>query len=430
MHGTDRVVRVVMTADNHLSAYTPKLSPQRLAERRRRLDMAFKRTVDEAIARHVHLFIQAGDLFDSLDPRNREREFVAEQLARLRAAGVHVFAASGNHDTPRQRTAHGGSSPQGVYDRLGGLHYFAEAHRVQPVALEVAGLRLAIAGLSSNPGAPPGSDPLDGVQLADPEGVLTSADLGILILHAAIEGHGYPGEAEMIVRRSSLDRLSDFQIILAGHVHAFASFQVGNKAVVVCGATERMEFGQAAGAPGFAYLELTSAGLHHAEHIPIAPQPRHVVTIRTTELWPSTGSVASSDGQVESAGVPSNQDPTDIVKHRLAPFCTADAMVRLRLEGPVTRDQYRSLDLYQIWLYGQQRAFSFEIDESSLFLAAERPEDAVSRGERVAPRDMLEQVLCEWIDRAATPAERALLAQTRTRILACYDALMGGRAGQ
>ena len=66
------IVRVVVTADNHLSAYSPKLSPAKLAERRRRLGMAFKQTVDTAIERRVHLFIQAGDLFDSVDPRNRE----------------------------------------------------------------------------------------------------------------------------------------------------------------------------------------------------------------------------------------------------------------------------------------------------------------------------------------------------------------------
>ena len=282
----DDTLRVILTADNHLSAYTPKLSPQRLSERRQRLRKAFSQVVDEAIARRAHLFFQAGDLFDTTDPRNLEREFVAAQLVRLRDAGIRVFAVSGNHDTPRQRTEHGGYSPQGVYAQLGGLHYFPESRRIQPVSIEAAGMRVAIAGLSNYPGAAPGGDPLDGVEVEDPNGALAQMDIGILVLHATIEGHGFPGEDESIVRRASLDQLPSFRVVLAGHVHAYARFHIGDTAVVVCGPTERMEFGEAEGKPGFAYLELTQAGLRHVEHIAMPSQPRHVVIVRTPELWP------------------------------------------------------------------------------------------------------------------------------------------------
>ena len=450
--GTNDVVRVVMTADSHLSAYIPKLPPQRLSERRQRLRQAFARVVDEAIARRAHLFIQAGDLFDSTDPRNLEREFVAHQLARLRDAEVHVFAVSGNHDTPRQRTEHGGASPQGVYAELGGLHYFAESHVLRPVPVDVAGLRVAIAGLSSNPGAAPGGDPLDGVELEDQAGILAQADLGILVLHAAVEGHGFPGEAESIVRRASLEQLSGFRVVLAGHVHAHARFAVGDKAVVVCGPTERMEFGEAEGKPGFAYLELTRAGLRDAEHIRIPPQPRQVVTIRTAELWPhprSTPVPSDSLTAPEADSVPSGgpphappdeaeslddgevgANPTQAILDRIEPACTPDAMVRLCVEGPTTREQYRALDLRTIWLTGQRRAFSFEVDESHLYLAIEGSQGLVLRGERVAPHEMLEQIAREWMERAQTPEERALLAETRARVLASYEQLTGRETGQ
>src|SRR5256714_10765646 len=148
------IVRVVLTADNHLSAYSPKLSPAKLAERRRRLGMAFKQTVDTAIEHRAHLFIQAGDLFDSVDPRNREREFVAEQLMRLQSAGIRTFGVSGNHDTPRQRTEQGGFAPESIYHQLGGMHYFSSSDRLEPAQCDVAGLRLAIAGLSYHTNIP------------------------------------------------------------------------------------------------------------------------------------------------------------------------------------------------------------------------------------------------------------------------------------
>src|SRR6266571_1092678 len=237
------IVRVILTADNHLSAYSPKLSPAKLADRRRRLAMAFQQTVDTAISRRAHLFIQAGDLFDRVDPRNQEREFVAGQLLRLQSAGVKIFAVSGNHDTPRQKTEQGGYAPQTIYHRFGGMHYFKSSVRIEPVQIEKAGIQLAIAGLSYPPGIAPGADPLDFVEIADPESILAHSDVGILILHAAIEGHAFLGEMETFVRKSSLARFNNFRIVLVGHVHAYDRFSKGEQVVVVCGVTERMEFG-------------------------------------------------------------------------------------------------------------------------------------------------------------------------------------------
>ncbi len=426
------VVRVILTADNHLSAYSPKLSPAKLAERRRRLGMAFKQVVDTAIERRVHLFIQAGDLFDSIDPRNRERDFVAEQLMRLRSAGVHTFGVSGNHDTPRQRTEQGGFAPQSIYHRLKGMYYFDSSDVLAPVEMNMAGLQLALAGLSYHPGVAPGGDPLDHVQMVDSENVLPRADLGILILHAAIEGHAFPGEKETFVRRSSLVRLEGFQIVLAGHVHAYDRFSIGDKAVIVCGATERMEFGQSEDKTGFVYLELKRDGLLHTEHIPIDPQPRSVVTIRTTELWP----LQRPKTKTELNPFPEEEreapvlSTTEHIIQKIDPYCTEEAMVRFNVEGPITREQYHALDVRGIWLYGQQRAFSFELDESRLSLVSDLTEAQVERGERVAPREMLESIAQEWMKEIETPDRRAVLSKTRQRVLDRYDELSGREADQ
>lgn len=462
----DGVLRLVVTADNHLSAFTPKLSPQRLSERRERLRIAFSRVVDEAIARRAHLVLQAGDLFDSTDPRNLERAFVATQLMRLRAAGIQTFGIGGNHDTPRQRTEHGGYAPQGVYAHLGGLRYFTESRRIEPVLVEAGGLRVAVAGLSFDPGAAPGSDPLDGVMVEDPDGNLARADLGILMLHAAIEGHGFPAEDDSTVRRASIERLtSGFNVVLAGHIHAYARFHVAEKDVVVCGPTERMTFGEAEGKPGFAYLEVSRAGLSHAEHIAIPSQPRHIVTIRTSELWPqqqrvptlpdsttmpeadttdgltdaaspvlaadadsNPSTISSADAMPAPAADGAAEHTTRMILSRIEPYCTPDTMLRLCLTGPITREQYRALDLRRIWLIAQRQAFSCELDESNLFLMERGSREQVARGERVAPHDMLEQIAHEWIEGAQSPEERALFARTRERVLASYAHLVGREA--
>src|SRR5262249_19227317 len=114
-------IRAVVTADNHLNRYYDRLSPQKLTERRKRLRRGFHQAVETAIDQKADLFIHAGDLFDTPDPRNLDREFVAAQLARLREAGVRAVGISGNHDTPKQRTEQGGALPQGIYRELGAL---------------------------------------------------------------------------------------------------------------------------------------------------------------------------------------------------------------------------------------------------------------------------------------------------------------------
>ena len=438
-HSNDEgVIRIILTADNHLSAYSPKLSPAMLERRRRRLRTAFKQAIDAAIERQVHFFIQAGDMFDTIEPRNLERGFVANQLMRLQMAGIRTFAVSGNHDTPRQKTEHGGYAPQSVYHQLDGLYYFNSSDKLFPVAVEVEGVRLAIAGLCYHPGTVPRGDPLDHVEIDDPESVLANADLGILVLHAAIEGHAFPGEMETFVRRSSLSRLEGIHVVLAGHVHAFDRFTIGDKEVVVCGATERMDFGQSEDRTGFVYLELTRDGLLHAEHVPIKPQPRHVITMRTTELWPpqqsneriQSDNFPTSEREITDTREASVSSLTERITQKLEPYCTEEAMVRLILEGPLTSEQYHLLDLRGIWLYGQQRAFSFEIDESRLFLKNEHFQDVIERGERIAPREMLEAVVQEWMEQADTPEARAMLTKTRQRVLERYDELAGKEVGQ
>ncbi len=117
-----------------------------------------------------------------------------------------------------------------------------------------------------------------------------------------------------------------------------------------------------------------------------------------------------------------------VILDRIRPYCTPDAMVRLCLTGPISRERYRALDLRKVWLIAQHQAFSFELDESGLFLVEQGSQEQVVRGERIAPREMLEQVMGAWMDRAKTTAERTLLAKTRERVLTLYEQLTGGEA--
>jgi predicted MPP superfamily phosphohydrolase len=117
------VLTVVFTADNHLGAAAFGLQPHKRQEREQRLRQAFQQATDFAIGQDVDLFIQAGDLFDTPAPDERDRSFVAERLAQLKQANIHVFALGGVHDTPV--AAESSLAPQLRYARRDALHYFA-----------------------------------------------------------------------------------------------------------------------------------------------------------------------------------------------------------------------------------------------------------------------------------------------------------------
>ena len=380
-------VGVVVTGDNHLSPALPRVSPQRRAARREWLRRGFQAAVDYAIAHGAALFVNTGDLFDNPAPSNQDRAFVATQLARLRQAGVISVAIGGNHDTPRLLTEHGGEAPQRVYDALDGFHYFAASDMLRPRLLTLRGLRVAVAGLSNNPVAPSGSDPLADVALDDSAGALAAADTGLVILHAAVEGLARPSEGERIVALASIDALPvAYRTVVSGHIHRFARQRVGQREVVVVGATERMEFGGASGAPGFVWMELGPGGARHVEHIRIEPQPRAEVMLSVRDLWPE----AAPDvlGQ-----------PLEVIRAALEPHAGPEVMARLRLTGELTRERYHQLALREIVLTGQQRFFSLDIDTSGLTImdpmltlpTFERD------GEPRALADVLRQTLAELV---------------------------------
>lgn len=434
-------VGIVVTGDNHLSAYLPRLSPQRRAERRERLRAGFTAAVNYAIAEGARLFVQAGDLFDTPSPSNQDRAFVAASLARLRAAGIVCAGIGGNHDTPRMLTEQGGDAPQHVYTALGGLHYFVRNDALAPVLIELDGLRLALVGLSNNPVAPPGSDPLATVALEDSAAVLARADIGLLVLHAGMEGLCQPNEGERIVTRASIAALPPvFRAIVGGHIHRFGRAREGDRTLVVCGATERMEFGSPPGGSGFAWLEIDSAGVRRVEHIRVDEQPRADLIISTSTLWPDD-SRRQHDAQralpdalelppadarrwpdhTRSDRTLQASQPTAVIRRVLDDACTPETMVRLRLSGPLTLEQYHALALREVVSYGQQRAFSFDLDTRGLAVIEPALRFEEERRDGVGPlvpAQLVEQIVAE---QGAAPANTAY---TRDEWRAAGDLLL------
>jgi hypothetical protein len=275
-------------------------------------------------------------------------------------------------------------------------------------------LRVAIAGISNDPGRRPGEDPLADVAVDDPENIISSADVGLLIAHAAVGGQEdtFLSEVECVIQPESLARLRGFQVVVTGHIHRFQQRMVAGIATVVCGPSEWMDFGDVgAGSPGYAWLEIGAQGLRSATHVNLPAQPRRTLTLETADIFP------------DGADVPS---ATSRVIGRLAPLCGPDVMVRLWLRGYVTREQYRALDLPQLHAWGQANCFAFEINERGLTWQADMVATDLSavRGERIAPRDVLARIAGEQITGAAEP-DRDLWEATRQALLQRFDAIQG-----
>ena len=392
-------VRIVLTADNHLGRHYDRLAPRQMEVRRAWLRRGWEAAVDYALERGAHLFLQAGDLFDTPDPPNAERVAVAEALARLAAAGVGCYAIGGNHDTPRQRTDHGGASPQAVYAGLGGLELLSDRGRIATRVRAIDGWRVAIGGLTWDPTLPPGADPLAG-QTWD-----VAADLRLLLLHHSVEGHIYPGANEPILRRATLARFPA-DAFLVGHVHHHAHLTLDRRLVVVPGATERMTFGESAARPGFVYLELTPGGGEWLEHHAVPCQPRREAAVRVAEL-----EAEREDGDLSTLHA--------ALLRRIEPLCHPETLVRVKLEGTLRRDAYHALDLAAARDFGAARCALFDLHADGLTLADEGLPAAESV--RLAPREELAACADELVAAAASSAERELLLATRAAVLAAYD---------
>ncbi len=62
------------------------------------ISTTFSKIVNVAISEDIHLFLIAGDLFDTNKPSRKNKKFVQEQFKKLADSGIYVCIIPGNHD--------------------------------------------------------------------------------------------------------------------------------------------------------------------------------------------------------------------------------------------------------------------------------------------------------------------------------------------
>ncbi len=426
------VITLVLTADNHLGYAALGQHPRKREQYKQQLRHAFQQAADFAIGQGVDLFVQAGDLFDTTNPDEQDRSFVAARLAQLRQAGIRAFAVGGLHDTPVEAlpslnageagTASPAPAPQISFARLGALHYFepspgaskanaAGEQPLEPVIFDVRGTLVGICGLSVYAGQE--GDPLERVHV---QSDIERVAIPLLVLHAPIEGLATAPSLFDIhtqVTRASIVEQSAFRYILAGYHHTYRHLSIGHCDLIIAGATQHMDFSDPDDEPGFVFLGLAADGIRWCKHITVDALQLRRLVVQTTELW-------SQDKDATQAGC------TVSILERLRPLCSDNTLVQLRLEGELTRSQFHQLDLNHIRQYAEEHCFALAIDESALSFLPEQENIADVPGqsgaprmdERLSPREELLALANEWIAAAPDEQEQQALQITKEELLA------------
>ena len=382
------MIRIVITADNHLGRYYGKMSFKQLAERRARLRDAFARTVDFAISKRAHFFFHCGDLFDRESPPPAELTFVAQQFQKLREANVRIYAISGNHDMP---TASDGATPVRIYDALRAARVFSKRTEIEFDFVKVEGATVAIGGIAPDPRLDARADPLDGVTYKPPQ-----SDVALLLLHCGFEGNVPPDFGEAILPKARVAAMQGIDYYFLGDIHRTHKAVVERATVIIPGATERMTFGEIGEKAGFYYAELDGKDAKKLQHQEIEPQAMRREIIRTTDL--------------------PDDAPTEYVFERLHEWADAEQLMQLRLEGPVSREVYHRLKFFDIWRLGSELNFYFDLDRADVRLQSDDANSVAGGGEIVSIRDEIARVANELAAQREGD-DRALIEEAREMVM-------------
>ena len=224
------MLRLLHTADVHLGARHADLGDAAAALRERQF-LAFKASVDLALAEKVDLFLVAGDLFDSNTQPRRSVDRVAAELARLAQARVRTVIIPGTHDVYDR------SSVYRVYD-LAALAGTRPAEELVTVLtpdrpwIHLAAIDAVIHGPVFATKRAPHSPLRDLAAVVTP-----SATWKIGLVHAAIAIPGRTDADEVVITTDEI-AASGLDYLALGHWHSMQTAKAGDVTYAYAGAPE------------------------------------------------------------------------------------------------------------------------------------------------------------------------------------------------
>ena len=223
-------LRLVHTADVHLG-HSSRAFGAAAAEHRRCLQEAFSRCVDLCLERQAHVFIVAGDLFDSPHPPENTARFVQAQLLRLTRAqpSINCVILPGTHDPLK---------PGSIYSRwiAEGLGARIEVLSAQQPLVHLPEWDATVWG----PAPSQSSRPLMGLR-PDPE-----AMFNIAVGHGSVQIAGVVEEDEVLITQQDIAD-SQMDYVALGHWHSCSDQSQGAVTALYSGAPEIVALDQDSG---------------------------------------------------------------------------------------------------------------------------------------------------------------------------------------
>ncbi|ACI18380.1 metallophosphoesterase family protein [Dictyoglomus thermophilum] len=368
------MIKIVITADNHLGKYYKKLLPERLQERRKRLRNVFEEVVNYAIEEKADIFIHAGDLFDSSTPRNQDLTFIAREFSKMVKNNIKIYAIGGNHDAPNMLESD--SYPIRIFEEAGLIKTFSSQSTISYEIFEKDNISILVSGLSHDPRKKGKIDPLEKNVIVPPDFPKENNLFKILILHYSFEKFAHPKAQEPQVSTNTLYDLP-FDLYILGHLHEQNTYRFANKHVIIPGSTERFDFGEENLKPGF-YLLTIEKGRINYEHIELNVQPMKNLEIKLTEI--------------------PQKEPTNSIIERIIKNSHKDLLLKCKLVGEIPLSMYQSINFSKILEAGINSNFLFDLDTQNLRIKGEEintlpaPELSVDKNLEIITKKYIEEV--------------------------------------
>jgi DNA repair exonuclease SbcCD nuclease subunit len=358
------LVKIVITGDNHLNLYNQKLG-SKLTERRIRIGQAWWQTIQYSIDNKVDIYINTGDLFDQLSPRNPPRARVVEAFKALKDNGVETYIATGNHEAPS--SGRDGASPHIILSEAGLANVFESCTEFEQYIQKIDGIEVSIAGMSYNRNLGSKEDPLENKII--PSG----SDLNIAILHYSIEEIAPPIWEEPVIKIESIRRNNQIQLYAMGHIHGHVVTMIDDSHIIYPGHTEHYDFGEWQQETGFIVVDHEDKP--EINYIKVESQPMMQLKLHTSHM---------------------KQDKiTEFIKEQVVKASNLDGLLQLVLEGDLPFKKYTEIDFTELSRLGSSQNFYFE------FVDRIKPTGEgldFSKGEGLNPRKRLEEIGREAID--------------------------------
>lgn len=328
-------IRIVATADNHLDISSMKYGAKK-EERRKDFKRSFEQIVEYALKNKAQVFLQGGDLFDSMAPSNSTRAWTMREFRRLHEAGIFVFVVSGHHDTPRGITT--GASPLKTHGDSGHILFFENPSQPESQTIEIDGKTVQVVGIGYNPTLFPDQDPMD-VPIPPAKG-----DINILLVHHPISGFsGYIGDEPSVDPKKIPE---GYQLVVAGHFHSPQHKRIKETTVIYPGSSERVDFHEETGDKSFSWIEVNDQGKIVVRQVPLTTR-----TLKTEAVRVSPG-----------------DDISQVVRSRIEKLANPELICRVQLEGTIPAETLATYKRTPLQRYGDEVLFKVFIEESGLHI--------------------------------------------------------------